>query len=358
MLQATLARANTPYDFQPFVSSGMPLMAQRTAIDSNSTGTKTTNMDFTPPSINDMSHDGATTVVRNNEARYSTMLELIQSSSAGHSMSSPEPTIAKLIGDTNPLSALLRKDLKHRIVTSLCAFRSPEPRSGLSKSGPIRSSGHTGWNWEQFYVQAGVSPVKMRYMADIGCFDLPKSGMSGELLDIFFTRVHPLLPVINRHEFLASYYGMQKPPSLLLLQAIFLVASRYSATQNADGNSNSSVREQCDKLYTKFRALVEIDIVHDRLAVVQASILASLHWEGREGVNSALDSLSLAVRIAQELGLHRRANSTGSSADKQLTQVHKRVWWCVYAMDRFNAAQEGTAVLMYRHSIYSVKSSR
>ena len=75
-----------------------------------------------------------------NEARYSNMLELIQgrSSELGTSNSTMQ---TKLIGDTNPLSALLQKSLKHKIVTSLCAFRSPDPPTDDPVLGSRASSG-------------------------------------------------------------------------------------------------------------------------------------------------------------------------------------------------------------------------
>ncbi|KFX98674.1 hypothetical protein O988_04258 [Pseudogymnoascus sp. VKM F-3808] len=298
----------------------------------------------TPASISNTPPNASSTErPQNNEARYSTMLDLVLSNSH---FPLREPTGVKLIGDTNPLSALLRKDLKHKIVTSLCAFRSPEPVLDSHVGGVTRSSGARGWQWKQAYAQSGINPVKMRYITDMGCFDLPGPELSGELLDKFFTRVHPLLPVIDRQEFLARYYGIQDPPPLVLVLAIFMAASRYSKAYGRGDESNSSIRELCDRLHTKFRAVVEVGVMHERLAVVQAYLLASLHWEGREGVNSALDSLSLAVRMGQELGLHRRTERIDSSADKRIAQVHKRVWWCIYAMDRFNAAQEGTALLV------------
>ena len=160
----------------------------------------------------------------------------------------------------------------------------------------------------------------MTYLSDLGRFELPGPDVCGTLLEMFFTRVHPILPVIDRSDFLGRYYGVDNLPPLILLFSVFLSASRYS---NNVKNGSGGVRDICDRLHTRFRALAEVNILHDRFTMVQANLLASLHWEGREGVNSALDSLSLAVRISQELGLHRRSENVDEKVAKS-TQLRRR----------------------------------
>jgi hypothetical protein len=249
---------------------------------------------------------------------------------------------SKLIGDSNPLSALLRKDIKHRIVTHMCDFRAPEPEE-TSLRYPHRSAGTGAWDWEGFYASQNMDPHKFQYLRSLGCFSLPSSDRIGHLLDVYFSRVHPMLPIVDRGDLLSKLYGIGKPPPLVLLQAIFLAATRY-AYLGDDANA-AEVRADCDRRHASLRALIELDLPSDRLAVLRASLIASFHWEGREGVNSALDSLSLAVRIAQEMGLHRQQLKQGQTADKD-DAMSKRLWWSLYAFDRFNAAQEGTPFLI------------
>lgn len=79
--------------------------------------------------------------------------------------------------------------------------------------------------------------------------------------------------------------------------------------------------------------------MQDRFTVLQSLVLSSLHWEGREGINSSIDALSTAVRIAQEMGLHRDSSIDPSSKHPALA---RRIWWCLFAFDRFSAATEGS----------------
>lgn len=88
---------------------------------------------------------------------------------------------------------------------------------------------------------------------------------------------------------------------------------------------------------------MNMDISRERNAVLQAAILASLHWEGREGINSSLDALGIAIRIAQEMGLHRQG-ATSSTVNG--LSLQRRTWWCIFALDRLNAATEGTPFLI------------
>ncbi|KAI3394481.1 hypothetical protein diail_2615 [Diaporthe ilicicola] len=276
------------------------------------------------------------------ELRYATMLSLLDRKEAGQL---PQGQSTKLIAGTNPLSALLGKDLKHKIVTNSCSFRTPDPTGTARQPALIRGSGIHSCDWEQSYRSMGLPEPRLQYLKALDCFRLPSPARCAELLEIFFSYVHPMVPIIDRKDFLARYYGGDEPPSLVVLHAVFLSASRYANDSGSNSDGVSEVRSMCDELHTKLRALIEAEITSDRVAVIQASILASLHWEGREGLNSAIDNLSIAVRACQEMGLHRKQQVNKPPIEGQQS-LQRRIWWCLYAMDRFNAAQEGTPFLI------------
>lgn len=276
------------------------------------------------------------------ELRYATMLSLLDKKEASQL---PQGQSTKLIAGTNPLSALLGKDLKHKIVTNSCSFRTPDPTNTARRPALMRGLGIHSCDWEQSYRSMGLPEPRLQYLKATGCFKLPSPSRCAELLEIFFSYVHPMVPIIDRKDFLARYYGGDEPPSLVVLYAVFLSASRYAHDSGQSNDGVSEVRSICDELHNKLRALIEAEITSDRIAVIQASILASLHWEGREGLNSAIDNLSIAVRACQEMGLHRKQETNNHSLDGQQT-LQRRLWWCLYAMDRLNAAQEGTPFLI------------
>lgn len=276
------------------------------------------------------------------ELRYATMLSLLDRREAGQT---PKGHSTKLIAGTNPLSALLGKDLKHKIVTNSCSFRTPDPPNTAGLPALMRGSGIHSCDWEQCYRSMGLPEARLQYLKAIDCFTLPSPSRCAGLLEIFFSYVHPMVPIIDRKDFLSRYYGGDVPPSLVILHAVFLSASRYAYDSGHPNDGVSEVRSMCDELHNKVKALIEAEITSDRIAATQASILASLHWEGREGLNSAIDNLSIAVRACQEMGLHRKQQVNNHSPEGQQS-LQRRLWWCLYAMDRLNAAQEGTPFLI------------
>lgn len=276
------------------------------------------------------------------ELRYANMLSLLDRKDAGQR---PQSQSTKLIAGTNPLSALLGKDLKHKIVTNSCSFRTPDPTNTARQPALMRGVGIHSCDWEQSYRRMELPEPRLQYLKAIGCFRLHSPARCAELLEIFFSYVHPMVPIIDRRDFLSRYYGGDKPPSLVILHAIFLSASRYSNDSGHIVDGVSEVRSMCDELHNKVRALIEAEITSDRIAVTQASILASLHWEGREGLNSAIDNLSIAVRACQEMGFHRKQQGNSHPVEGQQS-LHRRIFWCLYTMDRLNAAQEGTPFLI------------
>jgi hypothetical protein len=275
------------------------------------------------------------------------MLSLMESRGSGmancHSVDA-----VKLISGTNPLSALLGKELKHTIVTNSCSFRTPDPVSHTARPTLRQGAGIHHCDWEQDYRARGVPEARVQFLRAMGCFELPPPARCAELLEIFFTYIHPMLPVIERKEFLSQYYGCDHPPPLVLLLAVFLAASRYFATERRSANGVSENRIVCDDLHARLQGLLDVDIMHERVAVVQASLIASLHWEGREGLNSAIHSLSLAVRASQEMGYHRRSEPgqelTGNASSQDVNR--RRIWWSAYILDRLYATQEGTPFLI------------
>lgn len=278
------------------------------------------------------------------EYRYATMLSLMSKSDTENPKDRQPPV--KLISGTNPLSALLGKDLKHTIVTNSCSFRTPDPIGDGATKILRTGSSFQSCDWEGYFASHGISAPRLRFMREVGCFNFPPPTQCSQLLEIYFKHIHPVLPVIDRKEFLSAYYGSDNPPPLILLQAVFLAASRYIRSEGGMFNGIPEVRGFCDELHTKVRSLIDAEITHQRLAVIQASLIASLHWEGREGLNSALDSLSLAVRAGQEMGLHRKKGPSPHPQNSEQDSLHRRIWWCVYTLDRMCAAQEGTPFLI------------
>ncbi|RHZ61500.1 hypothetical protein CDV55_106436 [Aspergillus turcosus] len=168
-------------------------------------------------------------------------------------------------------------------------------------------------------------------------FDLPSQAVSDALVDVFFKWIAPVLPVINRHDFMRRYRNPQNPPSILLLQAILMVASRFYHNPNSSENGAISPRH----FYKKVKALYDAEYDRDPTTVLQAVVLLGIYWDGPDDLTeSGIFYWSrLGIALAQEHGLHLSENYVSLSATQ--SRIWKRIWWTLYTRDRAVAAAFG-----------------
>ncbi|TQS39141.1 hypothetical protein Golomagni_00335 [Golovinomyces magnicellulatus] len=175
-----------------------------------------------------------------------------------------------------------------------------------------------------------------------GAFLLPPKVLCDELVDSYFKWVAPIVPVINRNRFMRQYRNTENPPSLLLLQAVFLAGSRVcSNPQLMDASGSTSPAALT--FYKRAKALFEANYEDDRVTIVQALVLMGWYWEGPEDVTKNVFYWSrVATIVAQGSGMHRSVEKSQlSQADKRLW---KRIWWTLFTRDRSVAVALGRPV--------------
>ena len=166
-----------------------------------------------------------------------------------------------------------------------------------------------------------------------GALSLPSWRTCDDLVSSYFKWIAPFLPVINQSRFMRQYRDPNNPPSLLLLQAVFLAGSTIGKT----GITATGVA-----FYKKAKALYDAGYEDDRIVTVQALVLIGWYWE-RSGdhVEDVYYWNGLAITVALGSGIHRSAErSPLSNADKRLW---RRIWWTLFVRDR-SAALRGHLV--------------
>jgi hypothetical protein len=129
-----------------------------------------------------------------------------------------------------------------------------------------------------------LDPIEIEILNFRGAFNLPPKPIQDELVDLYFRWVAPILPVIHRTDFLARYRDPENPPSLLLLQAIFLTVSRISNKLEIGDNRGTSART----FFQRAKALYDAGYEQDPVTIVQSLILMSWYWHGPQGCNPKL----------------------------------------------------------------------
>lgn len=108
-------------------------------------------------------------------------------------------------------------------------------------------------------------------------FHLPPQHICDGLVDIFFNWIAPVLPVVDRHDFMRKYYDRENSPSILLLHAIFMTASRFYRPQGYSAAMTPRA------FYKKAKALYDAGYELNGISVLQAVVLMGLYWDGPNG---------------------------------------------------------------------------
>ena len=127
-----------------------------------------------------------------------------------------------------------------------------------------------------------LEPLELEILHRRDAFGLPPKEVQDTLVDVFFKWVAPMLPVIDRHAFMRQYNSSEDPPSTLLLQAMLMVASRYSTSQQNSKQYTVSPRT----FYKKTKALYDAGYETNLITVIQAVVLLGAYWEGPDGMPS------------------------------------------------------------------------
>ncbi|TFK62544.1 hypothetical protein BDN72DRAFT_776954 [Pluteus cervinus] len=148
-----------------------------------------------------------------------------------------------------------------------------------------------------------------------------------KLVNAYFTDVAPLLPVVTQVEFLAT----PNPPAILLYSMCLVSAARREVPQNV-----------FDSVRFTVNAIIKQDDVLSTASIVNVQALLILCMTGdchSQYVPTALSALWIrlgtAIRMAQDLGLHR------AESVKQSITLRRRLWGACLISDRWTSLAYG-----------------
>ncbi|ODV82639.1 hypothetical protein CANARDRAFT_10372 [[Candida] arabinofermentans NRRL YB-2248] len=180
-----------------------------------------------------------------------------------------------------------------------------------------------------------VDEFDMNLLKVSGAFSLPEESLCWKYIDSFFEILHPLVPVINRSQFMRRYRDLSNPPSLLLLRAVLFSGARHIDDVNWTDEQRSKHEEIVMMLFKRAKALYDADVETDPIPLCQTFAIFTWSCEGKIFTSrTPLHWVKLAVSAAQSYRFHRdHTHSTDmSEMDKKL---YKRIWWCMFAKDRY-----------------------
>ncbi|KAL3450833.1 fungal-specific transcription factor domain-containing protein [Aspergillus insuetus] len=179
----------------------------------------------------------------------------------------------------------------------------------------------------------------------LGAFLLPTRAICDAIIQAFFQWVFPILPILDRVDFMEKYQDPKNPPSILLLQAVLLAGTRACRDPRIIDKTGSTAAT-ARIFYERASSLFEFNYEEDRTIITQALILISWYWDDpREALKDPFYWTRNAISVAYSAGLHR------SVADSQIQEPTKRlrsrIWWTLFTRDRSIAAVYGRPMAIH-----------
>lgn len=173
---------------------------------------------------------------------------------------------------------------------------------------------------------------------------LPAKQELDRLVNIYFHRIHPLLPLLDEDEIRCQIY--EETISMPLLQAICLVASKDRAAESFLRFKSETIVLRRDifseRLYEDIIKHLPARREKKRILTIQLLVLLSMHEWGPDRSEECALHLVHAVHHSQTVALHHLAQP-----ERETSLPLKRLFWCLWSLDRWNAAINGRPIMMH-----------
>ncbi|KAG8215978.1 hypothetical protein J3R82DRAFT_7961 [Butyriboletus roseoflavus] len=218
---------------------------------------------------------------------------------------------------------------------------------------------------------------------------LPDPVMQEHLLELYFTYVHAAFPILHKDAFWEGYRSMQNLPpdtpspssdlagnspapiqgrrrhvSPLLLLSMFALAARYSSSLSPLPSSRSSTPTSPhppeptpmwmagDNFFLLAKNLLDNTYASSFPSTVQSLLLLGYREIGIGAMAQAWAYTGMAVRMAQDLGMHRAADGWARVGMGRLfggreLQERRRIWWGCVVLDGYVSTYIGRPLAIF-----------
>ncbi|EMD37133.1 hypothetical protein CERSUDRAFT_137619 [Gelatoporia subvermispora B] len=238
------------------------------------------------------------------------------------------------------------------------------------------------WRFPKARVWPPLPPGRAKKeAADALAPSLPDEKTQEVLLELYFTYVHPALPIVHKQSFLEDFHngnravvdspysaasqasegasplsaasprtaGRRHVPTLLLL-AMFASAARYVATEELPPDSGA-MWPAGDAYLEDAKVLLDRTYAQSCPSTCQALLLLAYREVGIGAMAQAWLYVGMAVRMAQDLGMHKRAETWRAIGKDLFTpaelQERRRIWFGCVVMDKYVSAYIGRPVAIF-----------
>jgi hypothetical protein len=185
---------------------------------------------------------------------------------------------------------------------------------------------------------------------------LPGEAGFQALYTIYLDEIHPIFPVIDRHAMEAM--PVTSPECSLLRLAVCIAASvnprakDYLKPRRSKHYYSSREGLIRDMIFS-LRLLLSLGLVKDKIVLVQALSLVALFTQYAKDRDLSAELSASAIGYSHTAGLHleNQGGKSNNDNESQSEEARCRLFCCVWALDKLNAATQGRPVMMHERDI-------
>jgi hypothetical protein len=173
---------------------------------------------------------------------------------------------------------------------------------------------------------------------------LPPSYIVRELIELYFARIHPWIPIFHQPTFDALVKSSEEQPSVIILQAIVAATIKFypldhQSQERYHRHCHDAVVLTCMDCFSVETLQASIIIAFDTIG----SVRGPRSWTIIASATRTVEQLGLAVE-EEDLADNTLLNRIGFLPPaKSWTEAEslRRIFWCIFLMDRFCSVATG-----------------
>lgn len=169
---------------------------------------------------------------------------------------------------------------------------------------------------------------------------LPVRGNADDFLRCYFEFIHPLFPLLHKNSFISQYNRLWLPHDnsrsgkedlvfMCNLNLVFALGCQFSSLTQSSHRASIA-----NEFYKMSRQVLLYDILGSTsVSVVQWLLLSGVYLQSTSYASHCWNSIGLAIRLAQSLGLH--LEYPGLKLESQLNrEMRRRIWHTCVVLDK------------------------
>ncbi|KAH7230848.1 putative Zn(II)2Cys6 transcription factor [Fusarium solani] len=181
-------------------------------------------------------------------------------------------------------------------------------------------------------IMPPMDPVDLEYLQKKSAFSFPEPVVCEFLVGAYFRYVHPFFPVVDAQSFITNFdSGALDNIGAQLLWSMFLAASNFLAENMVQAGGFSSRKEMRRSMYTKAKALFDMQHERDRIRLIRSALLLSFWNSDSEDKTGPWYWIGTAISLCQTVGLHRESCLRSSHISPATRRLWRLLWWsCIH----------------------------